>query len=93
MNQQIAHIFRSSVDDKVKAGQPITKAELSVYLDVAYTVVRSWHWLPVIGNVIFFDDFVLARRMQLGLEADPRIGARHRKSIAGKSSKCLCQHD
>jgi hypothetical protein len=93
MNQQIAHIFRSAVEEKVKTGQPITKAELSVYLGVAYSVVRGWHWLPMLGGLLFFDDFTLARRMQLGLESDPRIVGHLRKSTAGKSVKRLCSHD
>jgi hypothetical protein len=85
MNRQTAHISRAAVNDKVIAGKPITKAELSVQLGVAYSLVRSWEWLPMLGGLIFYDDFIEARRRRVGLADDPRIGARRRKSNAGKS--------
>jgi hypothetical protein len=85
MNQQTAHIKRAAVVTKIDGRQPITKAELSVFLGVAYSLVRSWEWLPMLGGLIFYDDFIEARRRRVGLADDPRIGARRRKSSAGKS--------
>ena len=72
-NKQTAHIDREAVRAKIENGQPITKGELSVYLEVSYSVVRSWPWLPVLGGILFFDDFALARRLHLGLQSQPRL--------------------
>lgn len=84
MNRQTAHIDRNEVAAKVTNGQALSLAELSVYTGVAYSVVRSWHWLPKIGGFIFFDDFVIARRRATGLEPDPRIVVRRPRSNADK---------
>src|SRR5882724_6545247 len=89
-NKQLAHINRQAVALKVSDGLPITKAELAVYLGVSYTLVRSWAWLPMLGQLLFFDDFTLARQRHLGLEFYPQMLAHLRKSNAGKSGKSPC---
>lgn len=93
MNARTAHINPSDVCDKITSGAPITKAELSVYLRIAYATVRSWPWLPMIGGLLFYDDFIAARRLHLGLEAGQRNGVRPPKYGAGKFEKSLSRHD
>ena len=90
MNKQLAHIDAGTVRTKIDSGQPITLAELAVFTSYAYSEVRTWRWLPLVGGRLFWDDFILARRIRSGLLPDPRIAANRPKSTAGKSAKHLC---
>jgi hypothetical protein len=38
-----------------------------VLTGIGYATVRSWPWLPMLGGLLFYDDFVAARRLHLGL--------------------------
>jgi hypothetical protein len=78
-NKQTAHINPKVVAAKVARGHAITVAELSVHIGVSYCTVRSWRWVPKIGRLIFWDDFVIARQRAAGLlqiERDSPIAQR-----------------
>ena len=75
-NKQLAHIDANEVERKIAADKPLTLAELATHLEVAYSVVKSWDWLPLISRKVFYADFIIARRRFTGLEPDPRVALR-----------------
>ena len=71
---------------KIELDKPLTKQELATYLGVGYSTVKGWPWLPMIGEKLFYSDFLIARRQYLGLEGQ-HIGAHQSASIVGIYAK------
>jgi hypothetical protein len=67
VEKRLRYVSQEQARDKVLRGQALNLKELALVTGFSYSAVRSWS-LPVLSGKIFYDDFVLWRRRQSGLE-------------------------
>lgn len=70
VEKRLRDVSEEHARDRALRGQALNLKELAIVTGFSYAAVRSWN-LPLLSGKIFYDDFVLWRRRQSGLEPPP----------------------
>lgn len=92
MEKQLLTVQQEEARAKAARGEGLTLKELAVVTGMSYGAVRSWD-VPTLSGKVFYDDFVLWRRRQSGLELSPAAVASLARQGAGKSGESVLSHD
>lgn len=91
MEKQLLNVNQKAARGKAQRGEAMTLKELAVVIGMSYGEVRSWN-LPRLGGKIFYDDFILWRRRQLGFEFCDATATNPALQGAGKFGEPLLTH-
>ncbi len=81
MDKQLASVNLEKVRAKALAGQAMSLKEAAVFYGLSYDFFRTRKaQLPLVGEKLFHEDFILWRRRQTGLVSRPQA-AKHRPAI------------
>ena len=95
-DKQLSRVNLEQVQTKRRLGQALNVKEFAVLAGISYSSAREWFHddgFPAIRGMVFWQDFVLWRRIKLGMTPHSAIERHPRLSHAGKSDELTRTHD
>lgn len=95
-DKQLSQVNLEQVQIKRRLGQALNVKEFAVLAGFSYSSARMWFredGFPVIRGMVFWQDFVLWRRIRMGMTPHSAIEPHPKPSPAGKSDESTRKHD
>ena len=95
-DKQLNRISLEEVQAKRRLGQALNVKEFAVVAGISYSSAREWFHeagFPAIRGMVFWQDFVLWRRIKLGMTPHSAIERRPQPSPADKSDESTRKRD
>ncbi len=94
-DKQLSRVNLEKVQTKRRLGQALNVKEFAVLAGISYSSAREWFredGFPAIRGVVFWQDFVLWRRIKLGMTPHSAIEPDPKLSHAGKPEELTQTH-
>lgn len=95
-DKQLSGVSLTAVEQKRQHGQALNAKEFAVLVGVSYSTARAWFHedgFPAIRGVVFWQDFVLWRRIKTGMTQRSSTEPRPKPSPADRSGESTPTRD